>query len=63
MLLIFCNYALVNAINLYCTIAFTRLAQVVDAEVRSALPGSSYRTRLAGSLAEGAECLITEIRR
>ena len=31
----------------------------MDAEVRSALPLSSFRTRLVGSLADGAECLIT----
>ena len=56
----FCTYALVNAPNLYCAIAFTRLVQAVDAEVRSALPGQGYRTRLVGSLADGAECLITQ---
>ncbi len=35
----FCTYALVNALNLNCTIPFTRMLQPVDAEVRSALPG------------------------
>jgi hypothetical protein len=54
-----CNYAPVNAANMHCSIAFTRLIQAVDAEVRSALPGASYRTRLVGSLADGAECLVT----
>jgi len=56
----FCSYALVNAADLYCAIAFTRLLQAVDSEVRSALPGQAYRTRLVGSLADGAECLITQ---
>jgi len=55
----FCTYATVNAVNLQCAIAFTRLVQAVDAEVRSAPPGQSYRTRLVGSLKEGAECSVT----
>ena len=54
----FCTYGLVNALNLHCTIPFTRLLQPVDAEVRSALPGQGYRTRLVGSQTEGAECLV-----
>ncbi len=54
----FCSYGLVNALSLNCTIPFTRMLQPVDAEIRSALPGQSYRTRLAGSQTEGAECLI-----
>jgi hypothetical protein len=55
----YCLYALVNAGNLHCEIAFTRIIQAVDTEVRSALPGSSYRTRLVGSLSEGAECQVS----
>jgi len=55
----YCTYALVNAANLHCSIAFTRMIQAVDAEVRSALPGMGYRTRLAGSLSDGAECQVT----
>ena len=54
----FCTHALVNASMLYCSITFTRLMQAVDTEVRSALPGQSYRTRLVGSLADGAECSV-----
>ena len=56
----FCTYALVNAANLRCTLTFTRFMQAMDTEVRSALPGLSYRTRLTGSLADGAECLVTQ---
>jgi hypothetical protein len=55
----FCTYALVNATSLQCAIAFTRLIQAVDAEVRSALPGQGYITQIVGSLKEGAECTIT----
>jgi hypothetical protein len=55
----FCTCALVNASSLWCTVAFTRLIQAVDAEVRSALPGQSYITQLVGTLEEGAECEVT----
>jgi hypothetical protein len=55
----FCTYALVNAASLQCFITFTRLIQAVDAEVRTALPGQSYITRLVGPLSAGAECNIT----
>lgn len=54
----YCAYALVNAINLRCSIAFTRILRAIDAEVRTALPGVGYRTRLVGYLSEGAECGI-----
>jgi hypothetical protein len=55
----FCTCALVNSANLQCAIAFTRLIQAVDAEVRSALPGQGYITQMVGTLEEGAECEIT----
>ncbi len=55
----FVTYTLVNASNLRANIAFTRILQSVDAEVRSALPDAAYRTRLVGALAEGAECHIS----
>jgi hypothetical protein len=55
----FCAYVLANAANLQCAIAFTRLIQAVDTEVRSALPGQGYVTQLVGSLEEGGECEIT----
>ena len=55
----FCTYAPVNAANLYCSIAFTRLIQAVDAEVRCALPGQSYVTQTVGSLSQGSECNVT----
>jgi hypothetical protein len=55
----YCTCTLANVANLQCAIAFTRLIQAVDAEVRSALPGQGYVTHLVGSLEEGAECEIT----
>lgn len=54
-----CRYALVNAKLLFCTVAFTRATQAIDAEVRSALPSAEYRTRITGSLADGADCRIS----
>jgi len=56
----YCTYALVNAAELRCSITFTRLLRAADALVRSALPGGGTRTRLAGSLVEGAECRVSE---
>jgi hypothetical protein len=55
----FCAYALANAGNLQCSVAFTRLIQAVDTEVRSALPGLSYVTQIVGPLSEGSECNVT----
>jgi hypothetical protein len=54
----FCTYVLVNSPGLHCSIAFTRFIQAPDTEVRSALPGQSYRTRLVGPLSSGGECNI-----
>jgi hypothetical protein len=56
----FCMYALINAADMHCDIAFTRLLRAVDAEVRSAASGEGYRTRLVGSLSDGAECQVTQ---
>jgi hypothetical protein len=55
----FCAYAPVNDTNLQCAIAFTRMIQAIDAQVRTALPGFGYSTRLVGPLSDGAECNIT----
>ncbi|HYX70984.1 MAG TPA: hypothetical protein VE825_17750, partial [Terriglobales bacterium] len=44
----YAGYALVNSRSLHCALAFTRMVRMVDAEVRSAIPGQGYRTRLAG---------------
>jgi len=54
----YCTYCLVNAVNMQCSIAFTRLLDAVDTEVRSALPGQPYATRLVGTLKEGCECEV-----
>jgi len=52
----FCTYALVNSPSLYCAISFTRYIQAVDVEVRTALAGQPYVTRLVGPLSSGCEC-------
>lgn len=53
-----CTYSLVNSPGLHCAIAFTKFVQAIDAEVRSALPGQPYRTRLIGPLSAGGECNV-----
>ncbi|HEX8815769.1 MAG TPA: hypothetical protein VF753_09730 [Terriglobales bacterium] len=55
----FCTYALINAANLECTVAFTRILDVPNACVRGALPGQAFSTLLAGDLKDGAQCTIT----
>jgi hypothetical protein len=53
------QYALVNAASMNCGITFARMLKEVDVEVRSARPGEGFRTRLLGSLSDGAECTVT----
>jgi hypothetical protein len=55
----FCTYALVNAVNMQCSIAYTYVAHISLAEVRTALPSANYVTQLVGSLSEGAACEVT----
>jgi hypothetical protein len=54
----FCTYALVNAVDLHCSIGYTYVAHVSLAEVRTALLDSTYSTRLVESPSEGGECAI-----
>jgi hypothetical protein len=54
----FCTYALVNSPGLYCAIAFTRLIEAIDVEVRTSLPGQPYVSRLVGPLSSGCECNV-----
>ena len=55
----FAIYALSNGADLHAQVSYTRLQQMVNAEVRSMIPGQAFRTRLAGQLADGGECYIT----
>ena len=54
----FCTYAVVNATNMQCSIAYTYATHIALAEVRTALPNSSYTTQLVESLADGGQCSI-----
>jgi hypothetical protein len=54
----FCTYALVNAASMQCSVAYTYVTHISLAEVRSALPNSSYTTQLVESLSDGGQCLI-----
>jgi hypothetical protein len=55
----FCTYALVNAASMQCSIAYTYVAHISLAEVRTALPSANYVTQLVGALSDGAACEIT----
>ncbi len=55
----FCRYALVNAMSMHCSIAYTYASHISLAEVRTALPNADYVTQLVGSQADGGQCLIT----
>lgn len=55
----FCTYALVNAINMQCSIAFPYATHISLAEVRMALPNANYITQIVGSLSDGAQASIT----
>jgi hypothetical protein len=50
---------LVNAASMQCSIAYTYVAHISLAEVRTALPSANYVTQLVGTLADGAACEIT----
>jgi len=55
----FCTYALINAGNIQCSLAFTYIWLPVDALVRGTPLGGSTVTLLTGSLLDGAECQVT----
>jgi hypothetical protein len=55
----FAVYALVSAGSFLAKVSFTRLQRIVDAEIRSAIPGGQFRTRMAGAFADGGECYLT----
>jgi hypothetical protein len=55
----FCTYALINAADMQCSVAFTYIYLAIDALVRSTVPGQNTRTRRTGSLLEGAECHVS----
>jgi len=54
----FCSYALLNANDMHCSLAYTQLVAMPNVLVRSALPGQAFRTRLVGALINGGECNV-----
>lgn len=52
------TYALLNVKSAQCATPFARNARISDVEVRSQIPSQSFRTRLVGALADGAECQV-----
>lgn len=54
----FCDYVLLSAADLHCSLTYTRLLSMPQVTVRTALPGQPFRTRLAGSMTDGAECNV-----
>jgi hypothetical protein len=54
----FATYALINSTSFFGSVSFTRLQHIVDAEIRSMIPGGQFRTRLAGPFNDGGECYI-----
>jgi hypothetical protein len=54
----FCTYALVDSVNMQCSIAYTYVAHISLAEVRTALPNANYVTQLVASLSDGGQCEI-----
>jgi hypothetical protein len=60
----FCIYALVDAVNMQCGIAYTYATHISLAEVRTAVQLSSeeyapYVTQLVGAFSDGSQCEIT----
>ena len=55
----FCTYALVDSVNMQCSIAYTYVAHISLPEVRTALPSAIYVTQLVGALSDGAACEVT----
>jgi hypothetical protein len=53
-----CTYALVNAASMQCSVAYTYATHISMAELRTALPNSSYVTQLIESPADGGQCEI-----
>jgi hypothetical protein len=55
----FASYAVADGGSLHCDLSFTRVTQLPEVEVRSMVPGQSFRTRLTGAFADGGECYVT----
>lgn len=56
----FCTYALIDAANMQCSVAFTYLYLAIDALVRTTMPSENPVTTLTGSLLDGGECRVSD---
>ncbi len=54
----FATYALINGTSFFADVSYTCLQRIVNAEIRSMIPGGEFRTRLSGAFADGGECYI-----
>src|SRR5581483_8064900 len=54
----FAVYGPVNAINMHCDIATTRVTRGPDVEVRAAAPGDPFRTLRVGPVADERDCQL-----
>jgi hypothetical protein len=54
----FCSYTLLQANDMHCSVAYSRLLRLANVCVRSALPGQAFRTRLVGAMMDGGECNV-----
>jgi hypothetical protein len=60
----FCTYALVNAVNMQCSLSYTYVAHISLPEVRTSMANadgsySSYVTQLVAPAADGGQCAIS----
>lgn len=55
----FCSYALINAANMRCTVAFTYIFLAIDAMVQSEVQGQTPQTLLVGALLDGGQCRVS----
>lgn len=56
----YCAYAPANILSANCTLSFIEISRGLDALVRNTVPGFATQTRLAGNVADGAECSISQ---
>jgi hypothetical protein len=56
----YCIYAPANILSANCTLSFIEMSRGLDALIRNTIPGFATATRLAGNVADGAECSVSQ---
>ncbi len=56
----YCTYAPANIGSANCTLDFIEISRGLDALIRNTIPGNATVTRLAGNVADGAECSVSQ---